>query len=226
MVCKMEGRITIRHLLPLLSAIVAIVFGSCQEQTGHTAPAILARDSVPIMTSYGVNTLISDSGVIKYRIITEEWIVNENVNPSRWIFPKGVLLVQFDQTLHIQAYISADSVIYYDKQRLWKLYGRVRIHTKQGTDFASEELFWDENKHEVWSHRFSRLTTPDRRLQGNYFKSDEQMTHYIVTNTSGSFTRGDIGENPLDTMSSVQADSARKAGRQPMQHRPKTMVAR
>ena len=50
-----------------------LFFVSCEEQHEHTAPAIHARDSAAVMTSYGVNTLISDSGVAKYRIITEEW---------------------------------------------------------------------------------------------------------------------------------------------------------
>ena len=48
------------------------------------------------MTTYGVNTLISDSGIIKYRIIAEEWEVNEVKHPSRWTFNKGILLTQFD----------------------------------------------------------------------------------------------------------------------------------
>ena len=61
---------------------------SCSEEHEHMAPAIRDRDSVPVMTTYGVNTLISDSGVIKYRIVTEQWDVNENKKPSRWTFNK------------------------------------------------------------------------------------------------------------------------------------------
>ena len=44
---------------------------SCDERKEHIASAIRDRDSVSMMTSYGVNTLISDSGVIKYRIVAE-----------------------------------------------------------------------------------------------------------------------------------------------------------
>ena len=51
-------------------AVYALI--SCSEEHEHMAPAIRDRDSVPVMTTYGVNTLISDSGVIKYRIITEQ----------------------------------------------------------------------------------------------------------------------------------------------------------
>ena len=62
---------------------------SCSEVQEHTAPAINERDSVSMMTSYGVNTLISDSGVIKYKIVTERWDVNTVRKPSRWTFEKG-----------------------------------------------------------------------------------------------------------------------------------------
>ncbi len=66
---------------------------SCSEEREHTAPAIHDRDSVPVMTTYGVNTLISDSGVIKYRIVTERWEINENRRPSRMGFTMLVRLV-------------------------------------------------------------------------------------------------------------------------------------
>lgn len=217
-------KMRLKALWRLLPMVAVALSWACSSEKEHTAPAVNDRDSVAVMTSYGVNTLISDSGIIKYRIVTEEWIVNQNLNPSRWIFNKGVLLVQFDQTLHIQAYIQADSALYFDKRRLWQLHGNVRIHTKQGTDFASQELYWDQNRHELWSHKFSTLRTPDRYLQGHYFLSDEQMTHYTVTNTLGSFTRGDVLSSPTDTMTTQEADSARHSGRQPEKPRPKTMA--
>lgn len=139
--------------------------------------------------------------------------MNDKRNPSRWIFDKGVFLTQFDQTLHIQSYIQCDTAYYFDKNRIWELRGRVRILTKQGLRFSSEELYWDEQKHEIWSHKFSHLKTPERELQGNYFKSNENMTKYIVTNTKGSFEKADIGldkPNPHDSMVNARkADSTK-----------------
>lgn len=174
-------------LIFALSLMVA-----CQEQTEHTAPAIYARDSVPIMTTYGINTLVSDSGVIKYRIVAERWIVNQNVNPSRHIFDKGVLLTQFDEKFNINSYIQCDTAYYYDTNHLWELRGRVRILTKDGLRFSSEQLFWNEMEHKIYSNSFSRLVTPERTLQGRYFVSDDKMTKYSVSNTSGSFEKGSL----------------------------------
>ena len=168
----------------------------CQEQKEHTAPAINPRDSVAMMISYGVNTLISDSGVIKYRIVSERWEINQNRKPTRWIFDKGLFLEQFDQKFHLQSYIQSDTAYYYDENRIWELRGRVRILTKDGLRYRSEQLFWDENKHELYSHVHSTLITPERELQGSYLRSDEQMTKYYVSNSKGSFEKGDFtGDN-------------------------------
>lgn len=186
---------------------------ACQEQVEHTAPAIRERDSVAMMTSYGVNTLISDSGVIKYRIVAERWEVNTVKNPSHWTFEKGLFLEQFDEKFHINSYIQADTAYYYDQQKVWKLYGRVRILTKDGLRFTSEQLIWDQNKHEMSSNVFSKLVTPERTLQGSHFWSDEKMTRYYVSNSKGSFVKGDVAGTQGDTLSS-KPDSVKENIRQ------------
>lgn len=173
-----------------------LLFTACEEQKVHTAPAINDRDSVSMMTSYGVNTLISDSGVIKYKIVTERWDVNTIKQPPRWTFERGIFLEQFDQKFHVEGYITADTAWYYEQQKLWELRGRVHIRNVNGLIFDSEELFWDGQKHEFYSHKFSKVVTPERTLQGTYFRSDEHMAHYEVTNSVGSFQSEDIsGEN-------------------------------
>lgn len=172
----------------------------CENRQEHIAPAIYPKDSVSVMTTYGVNTLISDSGVIKYRIVAERWDINQAKRISRWTFDKGLFLEQFDQKLHINSYIQADTAYYYDQLRQWELRGRVRILTKDGLRFSSEELFWDENKHELWSNKYSRLVTPERTLEGTYFRSDEKMTKYYVSNSKGSFERSDIEDSSSDSI--------------------------
>ena len=177
----------------VLAFLVAVVLlTSCTEQQEHIAPAINDQDSVSMMTSYGVNTLISDSGVIKYRIVTERWDVNTIKMPSRWEFMKGIFLEQFDDKFHVEGYIQADTAWYYDQKRLWHLRGRVRIRNVNGLIFTSEELFWDGIRHELYSNVFSKVVTPERTMQGTYFRSDERMTHYFVSNSKGSFMPDDM----------------------------------
>ena len=212
MVCKVEGRII------AIAAFVAMILSGCNDVQEHTAPAIRDRDSASVMTSYGVNTLISDSGVIKYKIITERWDVNTIKNPSRWTFEKGVFFEQFDEKFHVQAYIQADTAWYFDQQKLWHLRGRVKIRNINGLLYESEELYWDGVRHELYSNVFSKVTTPERNLEGTYFLSDERMTHYTVSNSKGSFTREDMtGESKDEDKDKQEAkkDTA-QAPQQPM----------
>lgn len=181
---------------------------SCKESKEHVAPAIRDRDSVSVMTSYGVNTLISDSGVIKYRIVTERWDVNQIKQPTRWTFIKGIFLEQFDEKFHVHAYIQADTAWYYDQKKLWELRGRVRVRNVDGMIFNSEELFWDGMTHELYSYKFSRLVTPERTLQGTYFRSDERMTHYVVSNSKGSFVKSDMESEPVENDTTAKSDTA------------------
>ena len=197
-------RVGSMHII-IIRVLLALFVSACQEAVEHTAPAIRDRDSASVMTSWGVNTLISDSGVIKYRIVTERWDVNAVKHPSRWTFDKGLFLEQFDEKFHIQAYIQCDTAYYYDQLHLWELRSRVRVRTKEGLRFTSEQLFWDESRHELYSYVFSRLVTPERTLQGSFFRSDERMTHYLVTNSRGSFQSTDFGG------STAGSDSAKAA---------------
>ncbi|WP_027455387.1 LPS export ABC transporter periplasmic protein LptC [Xylanibacter brevis] len=184
-----------------------MIFVSCNQAHEHVADAINPQDSASMMTSYGVNTLISDSGVIKYRIVTERWDVNTVKNPSRWEFMKGIFFEQFDELLHVQAYIQADTAWYYDQQRLWKLRGRVNIRNVNGVVYTSNELYWDGLRHEFYSTEFSRIVTPERTLEGSYFRSDENMSHYLVTNSKGSFLASDMSGESSDGASQPDTSS-------------------
>ena len=149
--CEMVKRRKWHRMMPLalLFTLHSSLFTSCEDAQEHTAPPIYDRDSVSMMVSYGVNTLISDSGVIKYKIVTERWDVNIIKQPTRWTFEKGVFFEQFDQNFHVEAYVQADTAWYYDQQKLWHLRGRVRIRNVNGLVYQSEELFWDGLKHEL-----------------------------------------------------------------------------
>ncbi|MBQ5577442.1 MAG: LPS export ABC transporter periplasmic protein LptC, partial [Prevotella sp.] len=124
----MEDRVVGSFLRLMMCLVVGMMMlSACEEQTEHTAPAINDRDSVSTMITNGVNTLISDSGLIKYRIVAERWEINQRRNPQRWIFDKGLFMTQFDEKFHVQLYIQCDTAYHFDGLRLWELRGRVHV---------------------------------------------------------------------------------------------------
>ncbi len=182
-------------VLPALFICYMAFVVSCSEAQEHTAPAVYPQDSASVMVSHGINMQISDSGVIKYSVVAEQWDVNTARQPSRWEFTKGIYFEQFDEQFRVQANIQADTAWYYDQQRLWHLRGRVSIHNDNGLVYTSDELYWDGLKHEFYSNVFSRVVTPERTMEGTYFRSDEQMNHYVVSNSRGSFVASDIEDS-------------------------------
>lgn len=54
---------------------------SCGGKKQNLADAVSEGDSLPDMHTTGVTTLISDSGLIRYKIVTEEWLIYSKRNP-------------------------------------------------------------------------------------------------------------------------------------------------
>lgn len=176
----------IQKLLPsLLFVLVMMGVVACDNTHEHIAPAIDPNDSLPFMTSHGISNLISDSGVISYKIVAEDWDIY-TTQPQKWTFLKGLFLEKFDTTFHVEWHVQADTAFCHDN-RIWELRGRVVILNREGTLFRSEELFWDMNDHKMWSNLFMRINKPDseQQLEGNRFRSNEEMTDYHITSSSG-----------------------------------------
>lgn len=136
------------------------------------------------MVTTGVSKLISDSGIIRYKIVAEEWEVYDQTSPPRQVFPKGIFLQRFDEKFHVDLSVTADTAYCYN-QNLWELRGRVFVRNIKNETFSTEELYWDMGKHEIYSHKHMHIVTPEEELEGNSFRSNEQMTDYVVSWASG-----------------------------------------
>ena len=151
------------------------------------------------MVSHGVSKLISDSGINRYKVITEEWAVYDQTTPPRQDFLKGILLLRFDNKMKVDMQITADTAYWYD-QSLWELRGRVFVNNEVSqTTYRSEQLYWDMNAHEFYSNVWMRIVTPERDIEGNRFKSNENMTRYEVTRDKGSLPIPEDKEEPTDS---------------------------
>lgn len=168
-----------------ITFVFLLIVFACGNDAPPMAGAIHKRDSLPLMTTYGVSKLISDSGVIRYKIIAEQWDIYDKTNPPRQAFPKGIFLEQFDENMRISLYLTADTAYCYN-QNLWELRGRVFVRNTKGTTFRTEELFWDMGQHLVYSHKHIHIVAPDREVEGNSFRSNEQMTDFQVNYANGS----------------------------------------
>ena len=164
-----------------------VLFSSCGGRKKDLGAAITERDSLPVMDTRGVSTLISDSGVTRYRINTEEWKVYDRKQPSYWAFEKKIYLEKFDTLFQVEASIEADTAYFFDKKKLWKLIGHVHVQNLKGEKFDTELLYWDQNQKKVYSDKRVRIEQPDQIIYARCFESNEQMTKYRFFQTDGIF---------------------------------------
>ena len=179
---------TLNITAAFLAAVMFVLFPACSGKDKKLTEAIAENDTLPSMKSLGVTTLISDSGITRYKIVAEEWLIYDKKNPPYWAFEKGVYLEKFDTLFRIDASIKADTAYYHEKKKLWELKGHVQILSQRGDKFQTDLLFWDEKKEKVYSDKFIQIEQEDKIIKGYGFESNQDLTEYEIKNTTGVFT--------------------------------------
>ena len=197
-------RKTLNITAAFLAAVMFVLFPACSGKDKKLAEAIAENDTLPSMKSLGVTTLISDSGITRYKIVAEEWLIHDKKNPPYWAFEKGVYLEKFDTLFRVDASIKADTAYYHEKKKLWELRGHVQILSQRGDRFQTDLLFWDEKKEKVYSDKFIQIEQEDKVIKGYGFESNQDLSEYEIKNTTGIFTIEDtaptVTTQPQDSL--------------------------
>jgi len=168
-------------------AVLCILFSSCGENKASVIVDGGEADSIAFMSTYGVSTLISDSGRISYKVEAEEWHMYDKRNPSYWAFEKGIYLEQYDDSMRIETTLSSDTAYYYDKIGLWQLYGNVRIHTIKNEKIFTDKLFWSSETERIYSDSHIRIEQQDQITEGIGFTANQNLTVWEILNTTGVY---------------------------------------
>lgn len=170
-----------------IATAAAVSLGSCREEKKINVASSLHPRQMPSMSTVNVSTLISDSGIIQYKIVTPLWLVYDNVDTPYWKFPKGLYLRKYDRSHRVIASVAADSARYLKNERLWRLDGHVEMHKAPKDIFLTEQLFWNERRHQIYSDSFIHIETETHVLEGHGFISNERLTGYRVKRPTGIF---------------------------------------
>ena len=171
---------------------LSVLVVSCTKD--HVRPGVAnVSDGTPTMRTVNVNTWVTDSGYMRYHITTPVWLAYDEGNEPHWLFPDTLLLKRFDNMGKQDASFRCDSAYYQSNNRLWRFDGHVRMTNVNGDLFLTEQIFWDQMRHKLYSDPFIHIETPERVLEGYGFESNEQITTYTINRPSGIFPVGDIG---------------------------------
>ena len=153
----------------------------------HRAEAVKDRKAIPVLVGKDVTTLISDSGVTRYRIKTHTWLVYDKADTPYWEFPDGIYLEKFNLNLEADATVEADYAHYNEPAQRWMLRGNVKAMNLQGEQFDTPLLFWDQRTESVYSDSTIVITRDASVIVGVGFRSNQEMTKYTILKPKGVF---------------------------------------
>lgn len=172
----------------VITAVVVLIFlFSCSGGTDRAESDIVASDSTAVMSTYGVTTLISDSGRISYKIEAEEWSIFNKRKPPYWSFEKGLYLEKYDRNMNIEATVKCDTAYYFNEDKLWKLLGNIDIKNSKNEKFLTDTLYWDQGKEMIYSDAYIRIEQGDQITEGYGFSSNQNLSVWQIKNTKGIY---------------------------------------
>ncbi|MDD4631878.1 MAG: LPS export ABC transporter periplasmic protein LptC [Proteiniphilum sp.] len=164
----------------VLVIVMLLFFLSCRDKNENLVSFEYDPETVPTMITDTVTTLISDSGITRYKLVADVCKVFDKAKEPYWFFPEGIYLERFTPDLSIEATVTADTAWYYNDKELWKLKKNVHVENMKGELFDSEELYWDQKEERVYSDKYIEIKRGVTEIKGYGFESNQAMTDYRI----------------------------------------------
>lgn len=176
--------------------IFILIASGCKDDGGIAANKQIDASKLPTMVSHNVQTLLSDSGMTRYRITTKTWLAYEQQENPHWVFPEGLIAEELDkQSLQVKVSMKCDSAHYDRNTRMLNITGNITIHDKDGGEITCDSAFYDEEK-ALWSlNSMVTITSKDgSKIETNQMYWDRKANKYY----SDSFIRMQAQEKILE----------------------------
>ena len=170
--------------------LLAVLFFNlaCTSNKPEDINAIEADQNTPSLELVDFETMISDSGKIKYHIITPLLLNYDKAEEPYKEYPKGGHIITYDSIGGISAQIKCKYAIFKDKTQLWDLRNDVEAVNDEGVVFNTEQLFWDQKIGLLYTEKFIKITTKDEIITGYGFTAKENLKEYRLNKMSGTIS--------------------------------------
>lgn len=192
-----QGITTICMVVVMLLLLFTV---SCSKEKEVVEVAFDPETTYTLKTTE-VTTLISDSGVTRYRAKAKEWLSFDKAKDPYWYFPEGIYLERFDTLFQVEASMEADTAYNYEKKKLWKLIGHVKAVSLEGKTFETSLLYLDQKSDKIYSDQYIRIEEDERIVTGIGFESNMNLTQYKIFNSQGVFPVSESA--PVDSTRNV-----------------------
>ena len=178
----------IKRIIPVVLLVLFCMLCACaKKDVRRRAGAIDDRKAMAVLAGDEVTTLISASGITRYRIKAPKWLVFDKADTPYWEFPQGIYLEKFNMELEAEATVEADYAYYNEPAQRWTLRGNVKALNLQGEQIETPLLYWDQKEESVYSDSSIVIIREASIIQGIGFRSNQEMTQYTILRPTGVF---------------------------------------
>lgn len=176
------------YLATVIMAVVSSFFClSCKHKDKQLGDPIVNRDSTSVMTTRGVDMLISENGIVRYHVVAEEWKVFDKLEPPFYSMERGVYLEILDSLMQPESTLRADTAYYMNNDKLWHLRHNVHAENIDKEEFDTQELFINNLTNRMYSDSLIRIKQDKQIIVGHGFESNNHLTEYSIRKTEGVF---------------------------------------
>ena len=175
--------------------MLLLFMASCGKENKEVVEVTFDPENTYTLRTTDVSSLISDSGITRYRMNAKEWLVFGKAREPYSYFPQGVYVEKFDSLFNVEASVKADTAYYWDKKGLYKLIGHVGILSQEGKKLNTSILYFDQKEDQIYTDEYFELEEGDKIITGIGFKSNQNMTKYKIFNSQGTFPVSDTARD-------------------------------
>jgi LPS export ABC transporter protein LptC len=140
---------------------------------------------LPEITAEGFEMLISDSAVIRSKLLTPLLIKHSDEKDPYIEFPKGMKIEKYDAQMKVVSSITAQYAKNFTKDDRWEAKNNVIAVNFKGDTLKTEYLVWDMKKEKIYSDQFVKIIQNDQIYTGIGFESNQDFSSYHIKNLKG-----------------------------------------
>ncbi|MCW3788389.1 LPS export ABC transporter periplasmic protein LptC [Plebeiibacterium sediminum] len=167
----------------MLLAVLLFIY-SCSSNKPEEIKAIEEIQNIPSLELYDYESFITDSGEVKYHLITPKLLNYDKREDPYKEFPLGGHIITYDSINVIRSEIKCKYAINYEKEKLWDLRNNVEAINKDGVIFNTEQLFWNETEKRIYTEKFIKITTEDNIITGYGLEATQDLDEYEIQNVT------------------------------------------
>lgn len=198
----------IKSLVALLLTGSAILLYSCAATDGGDD----YDETTKTQQSDSLTIIQSREGNRQFVFVTPLMERYELAKEPYMEFRKGIDMTTYDDSTKLEASnIVADYAIFFENRELWEAKGNVVARNSNGQTLYTQQLFWNQKTHRVYSNVDSKVIQGDDTFIGEGFESDDEFKKWSFRKFTGKLA---VETQPADS-TATPATTAPTSGDKP-----------